>query len=192
MWGRWLLTEHPGRGQRPPGNELQAPGTRGSVPAGPSERPGQGSRWVGGRDSALVPSPCGPGQGAADEASGWVGPESAALLGHGQDRAGARRAAPREGPWCLQQHQRPWRPRRTRTRGGAGGHTQIHTHTHTHPHTHKDGHTHSVPGDFWGSQEGCQGPSRPSGRNRGVYARESQMISTRQVLLPFSASSGNF
>ena len=21
-----------------------------------------------------------------------------------------------------------------------------------------------VPGDFWGSQEGCQGPSRPSGR----------------------------
>ena len=143
MWGRWLLTEHPGRGQRPPGNELQAPGTRGSVPAGPSERPGQGSRWVGGRDSALVPSPCGPGQGAADEASGWVGPESAALLGHGQDRAGARRAAPREGPWCLQQHQRPWRPRRTRTRGGAGGHTQIHTHTHTHPHTHKDGHTHT-------------------------------------------------
>ena len=24
-----------------------------------------------------------------------------------------------------------------------------------------------VSGDFWGSQEGCQGPSRPSGRNRG-------------------------
>ena len=24
-----------------------------------------------------------------------------------------------------------------------------------------------VLGDFWGSQEGCQGPSRPSGRNRG-------------------------
>ena len=25
-----------------------------------------------------------------------------------------------------------------------------------------------VSGDFWGSQEGCQGPSRPSGRNRGL------------------------
>ena len=24
-----------------------------------------------------------------------------------------------------------------------------------------------VSGDFWGSQEGCQGPFRPSGRNRG-------------------------
>ena len=27
-----------------------------------------------------------------------------------------------------------------------------------------------VSGDFWGSQEGCQGPSRPSGRNRGQGA----------------------
>ena len=26
-------------------------------------------------------------------------------------------------------------------------------------------------GDFWGSQEGCQGPSRPSGRNRGLPLR---------------------
>ena len=26
-----------------------------------------------------------------------------------------------------------------------------------------------VSGDFWGSQEGCQGPSRPSGRNRGFH-----------------------
>ena len=25
-----------------------------------------------------------------------------------------------------------------------------------------------VSGDFWGSQEGCQGPFRPSGRNRGT------------------------
>ena len=25
--------------------------------------------------------------------------------------------------------------------------------------------------DFWGSQEGCQGPSRPSGRNRGLPLR---------------------
>ena len=25
-----------------------------------------------------------------------------------------------------------------------------------------------VSGDFWGSQEGCQGPFRPSGRNRGL------------------------
>ena len=28
-----------------------------------------------------------------------------------------------------------------------------------------------VSGDFWGSQEGCQGPSRPSGRNRGLPLR---------------------
>ena len=28
-----------------------------------------------------------------------------------------------------------------------------------------------VTGDFWGSQEGCQGPSRPSGRNRGLPLR---------------------
>ena len=26
-------------------------------------------------------------------------------------------------------------------------------------------------GDFWGSQEGCQGPFRPSGRNRGLPLR---------------------
>ena len=26
-------------------------------------------------------------------------------------------------------------------------------------------------GDFWGSQEGCQGPSRPSGRTRGLPLR---------------------
>ena len=26
----------------------------------------------------------------------------------------------------------------------------------------------SVSGDSWGSQEGCQGPFRPSGRNRGL------------------------
>ena len=26
-------------------------------------------------------------------------------------------------------------------------------------------------GDYWGSQEGCQGPSRPSGRNRGLPLR---------------------
>ena len=25
--------------------------------------------------------------------------------------------------------------------------------------------------DFWGSQEGCQGPFRPSGRNRGLPLR---------------------
>ena len=25
-----------------------------------------------------------------------------------------------------------------------------------------------VSGDSWGSQEGCQGPFRPSGRNRGL------------------------
>ena len=25
-----------------------------------------------------------------------------------------------------------------------------------------------VSGDFWGSQEGCQGPFRPSGRNGGT------------------------
>ena len=30
-----------------------------------------------------------------------------------------------------------------------------------------------VSGDFWGSQEGCQGPSRPSGRNRGSPSVES-------------------
>ena len=29
----------------------------------------------------------------------------------------------------------------------------------------------SVSGDFWGSQEGCQGPFRPSGRNRGLPLR---------------------
>ena len=29
-----------------------------------------------------------------------------------------------------------------------------------------------VSGDFWGSQEGCQGPSRPSGRNRGLPLRD--------------------
>ena len=28
-----------------------------------------------------------------------------------------------------------------------------------------------VSGGFWGSQEGCQGPSRPSGRNRGLPLR---------------------
>ena len=28
-----------------------------------------------------------------------------------------------------------------------------------------------VSGDFWGSQEGCQGPSHPSGRNRGLPLR---------------------
>ena len=28
-----------------------------------------------------------------------------------------------------------------------------------------------VSGDFWGSQEGCQGPFRPSGRNRGLPLR---------------------
>ena len=28
-----------------------------------------------------------------------------------------------------------------------------------------------VSGDVWGSQEGCQGPSRPSGRNRGLPLR---------------------
>ena len=28
-----------------------------------------------------------------------------------------------------------------------------------------------VSGDFWGSQEGCQGPFRPSGRNRGLPFR---------------------
>ena len=28
-----------------------------------------------------------------------------------------------------------------------------------------------VSGDFWGSQEGCQGPSRPSGRNSGLPLR---------------------
>ena len=28
-----------------------------------------------------------------------------------------------------------------------------------------------VSGDSWGSQEGCQGPSRPSGRNRGLPLR---------------------
>ena len=28
-----------------------------------------------------------------------------------------------------------------------------------------------VSGDFWGSQEGCQGPLRPSGRNRGLPLR---------------------
>ena len=26
-------------------------------------------------------------------------------------------------------------------------------------------------GDFWGSQEGCQGPFRPSGWNRGLHLR---------------------
>ena len=30
---------------------------------------------------------------------------------------------------------------------------------------------HSQSGDFWGSQEGCQGPFRPSGRNRGLPLR---------------------
>ena len=29
----------------------------------------------------------------------------------------------------------------------------------------------SCRGRFWGSQEGCQGPSRPSGRNRGLPLR---------------------
>ena len=28
-----------------------------------------------------------------------------------------------------------------------------------------------VSGDFWGSQQGCQGPFRPSGRNRGLPLR---------------------
>ena len=28
-----------------------------------------------------------------------------------------------------------------------------------------------VSGDFWGSQEGCQGPFRPTGRNRGLPLR---------------------
>ena len=28
-----------------------------------------------------------------------------------------------------------------------------------------------VSGDFWGSQEGCQGPFRTSGRNRGLPLR---------------------
>ena len=28
-----------------------------------------------------------------------------------------------------------------------------------------------VSGNFWGSQEGCQGPFRPSGRNRGLPLR---------------------
>ena len=31
-----------------------------------------------------------------------------------------------------------------------------------------------VSGDLWGSQEGCQGPFRPSGRNRGCSPRDSQ------------------
>ena len=31
-------------------------------------------------------------------------------------------------------------------------------------------------GDFWGSQEGCQGPSRPSGRSRGLPLRRRRAV----------------
>ena len=37
-----------------------------------------------------------------------------------------------------------------------------------------------VSGDFWGSQEGCQGPSRPSGRNRGLPLRRRRGSPTPQ------------
>ena len=36
-----------------------------------------------------------------------------------------------------------------------------------------------VSGDSWGSQEGCQGPFRPSGRNRGLPLRRRTHSSTR-------------
>ena len=40
-----------------------------------------------------------------------------------------------------------------------------------------------VSGDFWGSLEGCQGPSRPSGRNRGLPLRRRRVFDA--VLTPF-------
>ena len=41
-------------------------------------------------------------------------------------------------------------------------------------------------GDFWGSQEGYQGPSRPSGRNRGLplYSFEDGELSATRMVLP--------
>ena len=86
-------------------------------------------------------------RGTAEEASGWARPESAALLSHGQDWAGALRAAPQEEPWCQQQHQGPGGPGRTRASGWVGTHTHLYTQGQTHTHrytcTHTNTHVHT-------------------------------------------------
>ena len=41
-------------------------------------------------------------------------------------------------------------------------------------------------GGFWGSQEGCQGPSRPSGRNRGLPL---DAVAGKGLILPRGAQS---
>ena len=68
----------------------------------------------------------------------------------------------REDPGLLS---RPCRKRRPSARedGGSGAASPAGT-TEAPPHT-------VLTGDFWGSQEGCRGPSRPSGRNRGLPLR---------------------
>ena len=88
--GRRPLTGYPGCGQRPPTG--CRPLGRGAVcPRDCQERPGHGG---GQKRLCSRPFSLWSCRGTAEEASGWVRPESAALLSHGQDWAGALRAAP--------------------------------------------------------------------------------------------------